>query len=138
MLPGGMYVLGVFIVSPEEALNPLPPKIKSVLNRLHKRLEEEKFLFGNSPSNEKLVLNYVTTKKQVVCKSFEIGVGNVKPAEFKFLSSQIKWVQIYCKYQIEQVYHIRENERDWPLKKHMGVSFDQWRLRVRFPSPPIN
>ncbi|XP_044267144.1 protein odr-4 homolog [Tribolium madens] len=125
MLPGGMHVLGVFVVSPDDVLSPFSPKIKSVLNRVHKHLESQKYLFGNPPNNEKLVLHYSTTSQQFTGKSFEVGIGSVKPADFKFLTSPIKWAQIQCKYQMDQVYHIGENESDWPLKKHMGIILDR-------------
>ncbi|XP_063917965.1 protein odr-4 homolog isoform X2 [Zophobas morio] len=119
-----MYVLGIFIVSLEDALNPFSPKIKGILNCVHKHLESQKYLFGNTASNEKLVLNYCLTTQQVTCKSFEVGVGSVKPAEFKFLASPIRWAQIHCKYQMDHVYHISDNESDWPLKKHIGIILD--------------
>src|SRR5699024_8732969 len=98
MLPGGMQVLGIFIVSSDDNLNPFPSKIKGILNHVHKQLDSQKYLFGNPSSNERLVLNYCTSRQQFVCKSVEVGTGSVKPAEFKFLSSPIKWVEAHCKY----------------------------------------
>ncbi|XP_064212802.1 protein odr-4 homolog isoform X2 [Tribolium castaneum] len=125
MLPGGMHVLGLFVVAPDDVLSPFSPKVKSILNRVHKHLELQKYLFGNPPNSEKLVLHYSTTSHQFTSKSFEVGVGSVKPADFKFVTSPIKWGTIQCKYQIDQVYHIGENESDWPLKKHMGIILDR-------------
>ncbi|RZC42657.1 odr-4 -like protein [Asbolus verrucosus] len=124
MLPGGMHVLGIFIVSPEDLLNPFSSKIKGILNRTHRHLDSQKYLFGNPSNNEKLVLNYCATSQQFSCKSYNVAAGSVQPAEFKFLSTPIKWAQVECKYQMDQIYHISENESDWPLKKHMGIILD--------------
>jgi hypothetical protein len=131
MLPGGMHVLGVFFVGPDDVLNFVSPKIRGILSRVHKHLAAQKYLFGNPPNNEELVLYYCVTTQQFSCKSVELATGSVRPAEFKFLTSPMKWAQINCKYQMDQVYHINENESDWPLKKHMGIILDMMNKNLK-------
>lgn len=60
MLPGGMWVLGVFIVGPEDILDNTNnvQKLKSVLSTIHKTLSwNNKHLCGNN-QDEKLILSY--------------------------------------------------------------------------------
>lgn len=121
MMPGGMFVLGLFFVSAEDSLNPFSPKIKSILARMHKFLETQQYLFGTADSNEKLVLNYCSKTQQFTCKSYDVITGSVKPAEIKFLSNAIKWIQVKCTYLMDQVYPIAETDTDYSLKKHIGV-----------------
>lgn len=125
MLPGAMHVLGLFIISPEDVLNPFSTKLKSILTYVYKQLNLNKYLFGNPEASEKLLINYRTSSQQYGCKSYDVGSGSVMPAEIKFLPNATKWVQVECSYQMDQVHHIKENESDWPLKKHMGVNFTQ-------------
>ncbi|KAJ8944509.1 hypothetical protein NQ318_011767 [Aromia moschata] len=84
MLPGGMYVLGVFVISPEDVLSPFHPKVKSVLNAVHKLLESTKYLYGNTDT-EKLVVSYSTKLKRCFTKAYDVVTSNVQPAEIKFV-----------------------------------------------------
>lgn len=62
MLPGGMWVLGVFICSPSNIFldNSDETKAKSILYCLKKQLASEPLLNGSSPSAEKLLLHFNT------------------------------------------------------------------------------
>jgi len=60
MLPGGMCVLGIFIVGPKDTLDNIDDvqKLKSVLNAIYKTLSHNnKYLYGNN-QDEKLILNF--------------------------------------------------------------------------------
>lgn len=60
MLPGGMWVLGIFIVGPEDTLENTSnvQKFKSVLGAIHKTLSwNNKYLCGNN-QDEKLILSF--------------------------------------------------------------------------------
>ncbi|CAH0557442.1 unnamed protein product [Brassicogethes aeneus] len=124
MLPGGMCVLGIFVVSKDDILNPLHAKIKTILLQIHKQLDSNKFLFGNW-STEKLVLHYNTTSQKYMCKSYDVNTANFSNAEFKFLPKVLKWVQFECKYEMNQSYSISQNELDWPIKDHMKLILDK-------------
>lgn len=126
LLPGGIYILGIFVVSKDDLLNPLSPKIKTILNVVHKQLSNNKYLKGN-PDNvsEKLILNYCTKTALYTCKSYDVHTTSVKPVIFKFGSQELpKWHEIECFYDLDQMITILENDKDLPLKKHMAVSFN--------------
>lgn len=60
MLPGGMWVLGVFIVGPEDTLDNTNnvQKLKSVLSAIYKTLSwNNKHLYGNN-HDEKIILSF--------------------------------------------------------------------------------
>lgn len=125
LLPGGMYVLGIFIVSQDDVLSPLQPKIKSILAHIYKQLSNEKFMHGNPvDSIEKLVLNYSIKNATYACRSYDTVSTILKSVPFKFSPIENKWHEIECFYELDQVIPIAENEKDLPLKKHMSVSID--------------
>lgn len=72
MLPGGMWVLGIFIVGPEDTLDNTSnvQKLKSVLGAIHKTLSwNNKYLCGNN-QDEKLILSFNSiTQKYVAVDS---------------------------------------------------------------------
>lgn len=60
MLPGGMWVLGIFLVGPEDILDNTNnvQKLKSVLNAIYKTLSwNNKHLCGNN-QDEKIILSF--------------------------------------------------------------------------------
>lgn len=128
MLSGGMHVLGIFLISEDNLLSPFSPKVKSVLMKLHQQLNSIKYLYGNAES-EKLVLNYSIKSNQFVCKSFDATTSHVSPAEFKTLNAPVKWQKLECIFEIDYLYHIKEDEPTvgCNLKKHMNVT------QFRFP-----
>lgn len=122
LLPGGIYILGIFVISNDDLLNPLSPKLKTILNVIHKQLSNNKYLKGNPDFNEKLILNYCTKTGSYTCKSYDINTTSVKSVIFKFGSQELqKWHEIECYYDLDQLIPIVENDKDLPLKKHMSV-----------------
>lgn len=125
MLPGGMYVLGIFIVSKEDVLTPLVPKIKSILHQITKQLGSNLYLYGNAMGSEKLVLNYCIGTESFACKSYDTTTSSVKPADFKFMPKATRWHQLECRCELDQTVPIAQSKIDWPLKKHMTVGLQK-------------
>jgi len=120
MLPGGMYVLGIFVISQDDILTPFATKIKTMLSQIHRRLNFNEFLYGNPSIPEKLVLNYCVKTQSYSCKSYDVETSLIKPAEIKFQPKlSVKWLQIECKYELDQLFPIMLDKANWPLKKHM-------------------
>lgn len=121
MMPGGMYVLGMFVVSQDDLISPLHPKIKASLVQIHKHLESNKYLYGNF-SSEKLVLNFNCNTNKYICKSYDVSSTNLATADIKFVSQNWRWMQFDCFYLLDYIYNIIPKELESPLKEHVDVS----------------
>ncbi|XP_044750395.1 protein odr-4 homolog [Coccinella septempunctata] len=119
MLSGGMYVIGIFIVSQTDLISSFPAHLKAVLHQLNKSLLTE-YLCGNSGTNEKIVLNYCSNSKNVKCKVYDTSTAGVRPAEIKF-SDEITWVRLDCKYEICENYCWEEKGSEMDLKQQMNI-----------------
>lgn len=66
MLPGGMWVLGIFTVGPGDVFGDAKAvsKLRTVLHYIKKNLSNKFFLHGNSPSSEKLALHLCSTTQR--------------------------------------------------------------------------
>jgi len=66
MLPGGMWVLGLFIVGPGDVFGDQKAvsRLRAVLHHIKKNLSNNCFLHGNSPSSDKLVLHLCSTTQR--------------------------------------------------------------------------
>ncbi|KAF5294076.1 hypothetical protein FQA39_LY13550 [Lamprigera yunnana] len=121
MLPGGMYILGIFIVSEEDIMTTLP-KLKSILVQLKKKLTSNEFLYGvPSHTNDKLVLCYSKSTHSYACKNYNYETDIVNLADLKFQQKlSVKWLQLECRYELDQIFPIDSTKANWVLKKHMN------------------
>lgn len=121
MLPGGVHVLGIFVASQEDYLNPFASKLKSILLETYKQLDANNFIYGNPTSTERLVLSYCSKTQTFNCKSFDMLTSSVKPVEFKFQTQPSAWKQFECKFELNQTHPIIDNDGNLSLKRHMMV-----------------
>jgi len=123
MLPGGVWVLGLFVTGPGDVFadSPAQSKLASLLHGLTKALSKHHNLHGNSPSSEKLCIHLVSGTNKVVCKSFDVSTSTTqfRSADCKF--SGLKWHQLDTQYDFNmlQPYLITEQLANQPLKKHL-------------------
>ncbi|KAG5309383.1 ODR4 protein, partial [Acromyrmex insinuator] len=122
MLPGGMWVLGVFIVGPEDTLDNISnvQKLKSVLGAIHKTLSwNNKYLCGNN-QDEKLILSFNSIAQKYICKSIDIAKDNMlKPADWKFQEKATKWHQLETLVDFDRLYLIAVDKDPETLKKQL-------------------
>lgn len=122
MLPGGFYVLGIFVISPDDVLNPFNPKIKSLLHSVHIQLSSNKYLFG-SPNTDKLVLHHSSKTQKYFCKSYDVTSHSVQPVDVK--SQPKNWINIHCDFTLNKLYYLAKHQGELPLEKHIKVILDE-------------
>ncbi|XP_011253793.2 protein odr-4 homolog [Camponotus floridanus] len=122
MLPGGMWVLGVFIVGPEDTLDNTNnvQKLKSTLNAIYKTLSwNNKHLCGNS-QDEKIILSFNSITQKYVCKYVEINKDNIlKPADWKFQEKATRWHQLEALIDFDRLYLIAADKNPETFKKQL-------------------
>ncbi|XP_067000266.2 protein odr-4 homolog [Anabrus simplex] len=121
MLPGGMFVLGIFVVGPGDvfATDGSVARLCTILARIKKTLSSSRFLYGNSPSSEKLVLHLSSKTHRFVCKMLNPDSAHSTPItiDWKFQPKATKWHQIDCQYELDQQFPIPIDKVTQPLKK---------------------
>lgn len=121
MLPGGTYVLGVFVISTEDITGTSLDKVKVILQTMHKQLESPKYLYGNAIA-EKLFVNYNSKTLRYSCKAYDVLKGNMQPADLKFNNKASGWKAIECNLDVDYLKYLKKTEFDWPLQKNIEVS----------------
>ncbi|EFN83762.1 protein odr-4 homolog [Harpegnathos saltator] len=122
MLPGGMWVLGIFIIGPEDILE-ITSNVqifKSVLGAIHKTLSwNNKHLCGNN-QDEKLILAFNSITQKYVCKSIDVSKdGILKPADWKFQERATKWHQLEAFVDFDKLYFIDADKDPETLKRQL-------------------
>ncbi|XP_076247256.1 protein odr-4 homolog [Calliopsis andreniformis] len=121
MLPGGMRVLGTFIVGPDDVINNNAnvQKLRSILTAIHKNLSHNKYLCGNN-NEEHLILNLNSITQKYICKSVETTkTGMLKPAEWKFQTKATKWHQLETLVDFDRLFVIAADKDPETLKKQL-------------------
>jgi len=121
MLPGGMWVLGIFVVSPGDFFSDTSnvQKLRTVLLAIHKNLASNVHLYGNS-SYENLVLSFNSSTKQYICKSVETSTGGIlKPADWKFQKKITKWHQLESTLDLDHLIPIPDEMHPHTLKRQL-------------------
>lgn len=121
MLPGGMQVLGTFIVGPEDTMNNNTniQKFRSILTAIHKSLSYNKYLCGNS-NEEHLILSLNSITQKYTCKSVETNkTGMLKPTEWKFQAKPTKWHQLEALIDFDRLFLIAADKDPETLKKQL-------------------
>uniref|UniRef100_A0A1B6CVJ3 Protein odr-4 homolog n=1 Tax=Clastoptera arizonana TaxID=38151 RepID=A0A1B6CVJ3_9HEMI len=124
MLPGGMWVLGLFIIGPGDIFSDQSchSKLNSILFSINKHLSSNPHLYGNGPSSEKLIFHLSSSSQKYICKSFDISIAGsaYRPVDWRFQGHN-KWHQIECQYDFEQfaIYHVTEKRANLSLKKQL-------------------
>ncbi|XP_017773170.1 PREDICTED: protein odr-4 homolog [Nicrophorus vespilloides] len=103
MLPGGIYILGIFLVTEEHVLNPLSAKVKSILRHMHSTLSKHELLYGKSAENaEQLVLHYNKKSNTYTATTYCLESSTCTPAEFNFNSKDLAWEHLECFYEVNE------------------------------------
>ncbi|RZF41642.1 hypothetical protein LSTR_LSTR008077 [Laodelphax striatellus] len=138
MLPGGMWVLGIFTIGPGDLFNEAlaPSKLKSVLTKLTKCLSVDNYKYGNSPSTEKLAFHLNSDSKKYSCRCLDLSQPQAsqtfRPVDWKFQSNCTKWLQVDCHYDFEQLSpHLITDSNSTPMvKKLLKEILDQSSIMI--------
>lgn len=121
MLPGGMWILGIFIVGPEDIINNNNniQKLRSIFITLDKHLSHNKYLHGNN-KEEKLILILNSITQTYTCKSIDIhGKEAPKPVELKLQNKSLKWHQLEVLVDFDKLFFIPANKDPKTLRKQL-------------------
>lgn len=96
LLPGGFYVLGIFVINPKNVFEDqnLLRKVNTMLLDMRHTFESNKLVQGNCDeldAGEKLVLFYSSSSNVMACKSVPRDSLSVKPCDWKFQEKATSW-----------------------------------------------
>ncbi|XP_052872519.1 protein odr-4 homolog [Anopheles cruzii] len=110
MLPGGMYVLGIFVFHENNLFEDqaLLQRVKLILLNMKASFEANPLLMGywdEQDRDEKLVLYYSCRNKSYCCKTVSLDTDNpsVRPCDWKFSDQPSSWYQFKTYFETNDV-----------------------------------
>uniref|UniRef100_A0A182QT88 Protein odr-4 homolog n=1 Tax=Anopheles farauti TaxID=69004 RepID=A0A182QT88_9DIPT len=116
MLPGGMYVLGIFVIHPKNVFQEpsLLSSIKFILMSLKATFDANPLLMGTCDEleqGEKLVLYYSSSSKAHTCKTVSLATENptVLSCDWKFVERLTTWHKLNVYFETDEVYPLQHS-----------------------------
>ncbi|KAK2831626.1 hypothetical protein Q7C36_016712 [Tachysurus vachellii] len=120
MLPGGVSVLGLFLVAPPEASKEAQNTLKKLVFAVDKSISKSK-LWNPSEDDvtERITLHICSKTRKAVCKTFDVKDPkcSAKPADWKYQSGiASSWPMITCNVQVDLQIPITSEKIDKSIK----------------------
>lgn len=126
-LPGGFYVLGVFVINPKSVFEDqhLMNKVKTMLVDMRHTFNSNSLLHGNCDERdggEKLVLSYSSGSNVFACKSVALKSEQLstKPCDFKFQAQATSWYALSTFFETNDVYALKGDNKSYDTEASLS------------------
>lgn len=123
MLPGGLDILGIFVIAGQDELNRLQPILRQILFAIFKMLNKDQKLTICNESTEKILLQIASVTQKFVCRTFDVSdyKSSAKPAEWKQFSGILQWHKLESKFNLDFRIPVDEKRVTQSLLKQIEV-----------------
>ncbi|XP_046642034.1 protein odr-4 homolog [Daphnia pulicaria] len=135
-LPGGITILGVFMVSSVD-----PFQNSTMNNRLRKLLTSIDLIVGKSSVTvrqqltcERIALHISNTNIKYNCKTLDIAspIASPKPADWKFVNAAgSPWIELQCTTNVEFFIGLSDSESSGTLRQQLETGIDLYSKAVK-------
>uniref|UniRef100_A0A1Q3F9Z2 Putative olfactory receptor 4-like protein n=1 Tax=Culex tarsalis TaxID=7177 RepID=A0A1Q3F9Z2_CULTA len=113
VLPGGFYVMGIFVINPKSVFEDpvLVGKVKTILVDIRHTFASNGLLHGNCDEldgGDKLVFFYSSSSNVFGCKSISPKSDGLKPCDWKFQDRATSWHVMSTFYETDDVFALRK------------------------------
>ncbi|KAM9469476.1 protein odr-4 homolog isoform 1-T1 [Clarias gariepinus] len=120
MLPGGVSVLGLFLIAPPEASKEAQNTLKKLVFAMDKSLSKSK-LWDPSEDDvtERITLHICSKTRKAICKTFDVKDPkcSAKPADWRYQSGiSSSWHVITCNVQLDVQIPVTSEKVDMSIK----------------------
>ncbi|XP_043941252.1 protein odr-4 homolog [Protopterus annectens] len=134
MLPGGLTVIGVFIVTPTE----LTKEVQALLQRLVFAVEKavmkgKLWAAGEEDVSDRVALHICSTTKKFVCRTYDVRDHKCspKPADWKYQNGvSASWPCVECAISVDIHIPVSEVSTSQTLEKNIQNGLARWAKQV--------
>jgi len=98
MLPGGIHIIGIYMLSTPDLINKNQTKLRQCINLMHKVTERIPMMRNFMAHNNRILLHICASSRKVTCRTMDITDTQMQlsPAEFKYQNFLNKWNSVKC------------------------------------------
>nr|XP_010334316.2 protein odr-4 homolog isoform X1 [Saimiri boliviensis boliviensis]XP_010334318.2 protein odr-4 homolog isoform X1 [Saimiri boliviensis boliviensis]XP_010334319.2 protein odr-4 homolog isoform X1 [Saimiri boliviensis boliviensis] len=134
MLPGGLLVLGVFIITTLELANDFQNALRRLMFAVEKSINRKRLWnFTEEEVSERVTLHICASTKKIFCRSYDIRdpKSSARPADWKYqngLSSS--WLSLECTVHINIHIPLSATSVSYTLEKNTKNGLTRWAKQI--------
>ncbi|XP_047609959.1 protein odr-4 homolog isoform X2 [Phacochoerus africanus] len=134
MLPGGLLVLGVFIVTTLEMGNEFQNTLRRLVFAVEKSLNKKRLWnFTEEEVSERVTLHICSSTKKILCRTYDIHdpKSSAKPADWKYQNGlSASWLSLECTVYINIHIPLSATSVSYTLEKNTKNGLARWAKQI--------
>lgn len=114
MLPGGIDVIGLFVVAPPKMMQQAQPKLRQMLFAIHKAQKRSFPIENDQTITDRVLLQVCSETKKFTCRSLDVSdpKSDLKPADWKVQSTAESWHKLESRVSVNIHVNIPQKNQD--------------------------
>ncbi|XP_007481025.1 protein odr-4 homolog isoform X1 [Monodelphis domestica] len=134
MLPGGLLVLGIFIITTPDLGKDVQNALRRLLFAVEKSIAKRRLWnLSENDVSDRVTLHVCSSTKKILCRTYDIRdpKSSAKPADWKYqngLSSS--WLSLDCKIHVNIHVPLSTTTANYPLEKNTKNGLARWAKQI--------
>ncbi|KYO24212.1 odr-4-like protein [Alligator mississippiensis] len=134
MLPGGLLVLGVFIIATPELAKDTQNALRKLVFSVQKSVTKKRLWnFAGEEVLDRVVLQVCSTTKKLVCRTYDVqdAKSSAKPADWKYQSDvSAFWLSLNCTVNVNIHIPLPATSANHELEKNTRNGLTRWAKQI--------
>ncbi|VFV28944.1 chromosome 1 open reading frame isoform cra_b [Lynx pardinus] len=134
MLPGGLLVLGVFIITTLEMGNDFQNALRRLVFAMEKSMNKRRLWnFTEEEVSERVTLHVCSSTKKIFCRTYDIHdpKSSAKPADWKYQNGlSTSWLSLECTVHINIHIPLSTTSVSYTLEKNTKNGLVRWAKQI--------
>ncbi|XP_049723933.1 protein odr-4 homolog isoform X3 [Elephas maximus indicus] len=134
MLPGGLLVLGVFIITTLELANDFQNALRRLVFAVEKSVNKKKlWSFTEEEVSERVTLHLCSTTKKIFCRTYDTHdpKSSARPADWKYQNGlSTSWLSLECTVHINIHIPLSTTNANYTLEKNTKNGLTRWAKQI--------
>lgn len=138
-LPGGLDVLGAYVVAPTDVANNLQPKLRQLLFAIYKTLSKDQKLSVNDHISERILLHICPVTLKCVCRTIDVSdyKTSMNPADWKPSAGASHWHKLECRLAVDFKFPVIRDHCSLSLQKQIEFGLNPYFKEILCAVPLI-
>uniref|UniRef100_A0A8C5W935 Protein odr-4 homolog n=1 Tax=Microcebus murinus TaxID=30608 RepID=A0A8C5W935_MICMU len=134
MLPGGLLVLGVFIITTLELANDFQNAMRRLIFAVEKSMNRKRLWnFTEEEVSERVTLHICSSTKKIFCRTYDVHdpKSSAKPADWKYQNGlSTSWLSLECAVHINIHIPLSTTSVNYTLEKNTKNGLTRWAKQI--------
>ncbi|XP_010633729.1 protein odr-4 homolog [Fukomys damarensis] len=134
MLPGGLIVLGVFIITTLELANDFQNALRRLIYAVEKSMTRKRLWnFTEEEVSERVILHICSSTKKISCRTYDVDdpKSSARPADWKYQNRlSTSWLSLECTIHIDIHIPLSATSISCTLEKNTKNGLTRWAKQI--------